>query len=98
VSTELLVNLHLSAIRRLDWSPADLASFLVDRYSSEDWHPVHWGADLYVRNLGDSFQHAILSEIDTRLAAASSSDSAESEYLQDALEELKAIVAHGETG
>ena len=92
LSKELLVNLHLGAVSRLDWSPGELAAYLVDRYSSEDWHPVHWGADLYVRGLGDPFQRAMLSEIDTRMAAVSSSDSAESESVRGELEELKASV------
>jgi hypothetical protein len=100
LSTELLVNLHLSAVNRLDWPPGELAAYVVNRYSSTDWHPVHWGADLYARDLGDTFRRAMLSEIDTRLAAVSSSDSAESESVRDELEELKAnvAVADGENG
>jgi hypothetical protein len=93
LSTELLINLHLSAVSRLDWSPEELAAYLVERYSSEDWHPVHWGVDLYVRDLGDTFRHAVLSEIDTRLVAASersSSGTDETESTRNELEELKA--------
>ena len=65
----------------------------MDRYLSENWHPVQSDADLYVTDLGDTFQSAILSEIDMRLAEASSSDGAESESVRDELEVLGAIAA-----
>jgi hypothetical protein len=97
-SMELLFGLHRAAVKRLDWQPADLASYLVDRYLSENWHPVQSGADLYVADLGDTFHSALLSEIDRRLAAVTSSDSAESESVRDELEALRVCVADVENG
>jgi hypothetical protein len=93
---ELVFNLHRVAVSRLDWSPAELASYLVDRYLSENWHPVQSDADLYVTDLGDAFQRAILSEIDMRLIEASSSDDGGSESVRDELEALKAMAVVAE--
>jgi len=45
-SAELLSDLHLNAVNRLDWAPADLESYLKDRCRSEDWHPAQWGEDM----------------------------------------------------
>lgn len=45
-SAELLSDLHLNAVNRLDWVPADLESYLKDRCRSEDWHPTQWGEDM----------------------------------------------------
>ncbi len=46
VSTELLFDLHLNAVSRLDWTPIDLESYLKDRCLSEDWHPAQRREDL----------------------------------------------------
>ena len=97
-SMEMLFDLHRAAVRRLLWRPADLASYLVDRHLSENWHPVQADADLYVADLGDTFQCALLSEIDRRLAAVTSSDSAESESVRDELEALRLCAADVENG
>ena len=93
---ELLFNLHRVAISRLDWSPTDLATYLMDRYLSDNWHPVQSDADLYVTDLGDAFQRALLSEIEMRLAEVSSSDDGESEAVRNELEALKALAADAE--
>ena len=45
-STELLYALHLNAVNRLNWAPADLESYLKDRCLSEDWHPAQWREDM----------------------------------------------------
>ena len=45
-STELLYALHLNAVNRLSWAPADLESYLKDRCLSEDWHPAQWREDM----------------------------------------------------
>ncbi len=44
-STELLFDLHLDAVSRLDWTPVDLERYLKDRCLSEDWHPAKWRED-----------------------------------------------------
>jgi len=46
VSAELLFDLHLNAVSRLDWTPIDLESYLKDRCLSEDWHPAKWREDM----------------------------------------------------
>ena len=94
---DLLFDLHREAVSRLDWSSAELASYLVDRYLGESWHPVQSGVYLYVTDLGDAFQRAILSEIDMRLEGVSSSDGDESESVRDELERLKAIAFFAES-
>ena len=94
---ELLCNLHRVAVSRLDWSPADLAIYIVDRHVSEIWHPVQSDADLYVTDLGDAFQRALLSEIEMRLTEMSSSDDGESDSVRDELEALKAMAVVAES-
>lgn len=97
-STELLFSLHLNAVSRLDWSPPDLAAYLVDRHLSESWHPVQWGADLYRPDLGDPFRIAMFNEIESRLAAVlecSPSGTDETEPMRNELEELRATLEAG---
>lgn len=65
---EKLVHLHLSAVSRLDWTPAELASYLVDRSLTESWHPFRYDADLYTDQLGDAFRGAVFNEIESHLA------------------------------
>jgi uncharacterized Zn finger protein len=65
---EMLLHLHLSAVGRLDWTPPELASYLVDRSLTEGWHPFQYDADLYPEQLGDAFRVAIFDEIESRLA------------------------------
>lgn len=91
-STELLATLHLDALSRLGWQPAELAAYWADRYLGEQWHPVRWSADIYVTDLADSFPEALLSEIDARLAAVIPSDAEATESLRQELEELKVNV------
>jgi hypothetical protein len=50
-SAELLFDLHVNAVSRLDWAPADLESYLKDRCQSEDWHPAKWREDM--QDLGE---------------------------------------------
>jgi len=45
-SSELLFELHLDAVSRLDWAPVDLESYLKDRCQSEDWHPAQGRDDM----------------------------------------------------
>lgn len=45
-SAELLSDLHLTAVNRVDWAPADLESYLKDRCQSEDWHPAQCREDM----------------------------------------------------
>lgn len=45
-SAELLFDLHVDAVSRLDWQPDDLESYLKDRCQSEDWHPAQWREDM----------------------------------------------------
>ena len=66
-STELLQRLHLSAISRLDWTPLEVASYLIDRSLTDGWHPFHYEPDLYPEQLGDAFRVAIFAEIESRL-------------------------------
>ena len=51
VSAELLFDLHVDSVSRLDWAPADLESYLKDRCQSEDWHPAKWREDM--QDLGE---------------------------------------------
>ena len=84
-----LADSPLTAVRRLDWQPAELASYLVDRYLCENWHPVHWGPDLYVTDLGNPFRLALFKEIDTRLAALPRPATEETEAIREDLNELR---------
>jgi len=45
-SAELLFDLHVDAVSRLDWTPIDLERYLKDRCLSEDWHPAKWREDM----------------------------------------------------
>ena len=45
-SAELLFDLHVDVISRLNWTPVDLESYLKDRCLSEDWHPAQWREDM----------------------------------------------------
>ena len=45
-SAELLFDLHLDAVSRLDWTPVDLERYLKDRCLNEDWHPAKWREDM----------------------------------------------------
>jgi len=45
-SAELLCDLHVDAVNRLDWPPVDLESYLKDRCQSVDWHPAQWREDM----------------------------------------------------
>ena len=64
---EILLQLHLNAISRLDWPASELASYLVDRSLADSWHPFQEAPDLYPEQLGDASRLAILAEIDSRL-------------------------------
>lgn len=66
-SIEMLIELHREAVRRLDWTPSDLASYLVDRSLADCWHPFRDAPDLYREQLGEAFHAAVLVEIETRL-------------------------------
>ena len=68
-STELLQRLHLGAISRLDWTPLETASYLVDRSLTDGWHPFQRDPDLYPDVLGEAFRVAIFAEIESRLTA-----------------------------
>ena len=67
-SAVLLQRLHLRAINRLNWTPRELASYLVDRCQTDSWHPFHYEPDLYADQLGETFRVAIFAEIKSRLA------------------------------
>ena len=67
-SRELLQRLHLRATNRLDWTPRQLASYLVDRSRTDSWHPFHYEPDPYSDQLGETFRVAIFAEIESRLA------------------------------
>ncbi len=66
-TTEMLQRLHLRAINRLDWTPRELASYLVDRSLTDSWHPFQRDPDLYPEQLGGAFRVAIFAEIESRL-------------------------------
>ena len=64
---EILLQLHLNAISRLDWPTSELASYLVDRSLTDSWHPFQEAPDLYPEQLGEASHLAILAEIESRL-------------------------------
>ncbi len=64
---EILLQLHLNAISRLDRPTSELASYLVDRSLTECWHPFQEAPDLYLEQLCDASRLAILAEIESRL-------------------------------
>ena len=67
-SAALLQQLHLTAMNRLDWTPRELASYLVDLCQFDSWHPFQYEPDLYPDQLGDAIRVAICAEIESRLA------------------------------
>ena len=66
-SMEILLQLHLNAIGQLDWTPSELASYLVDRSLTDCWHPFQEDPDLYWDLLNDASRAAVLAEIESRL-------------------------------
>ncbi len=64
---EILLQLHLNAISRLDRPTSELASYLVDRSLTECWHPFQEAPDLYPEQLCDASRLAILAEIESRV-------------------------------
>ena len=66
-SIEMLIELHREAMRQLNWTPSDLASYLVDRSLADCWHPFSDAPDLYREQLGEAFHAAVLAEIESRL-------------------------------
>lgn len=70
LSTDMLINLHSKAIRRLDWTPKDLAEYLLDCALEESWHPFDGWSDLYEDDLGAAFSQALAEASEARSAAS----------------------------
>lgn len=93
-SMDLLIDLHQTAVRRLGWNNAELASYLVDRGTTESWHPFSALAVSYCEDLGDSFHEAVVAEIEKRRDALAGSGRARTdedpkhEYLEDLMDSL----------
>jgi hypothetical protein len=89
-SMDLLVDLHRKAIGRLNWTPEETASYLVDRGTAESWHPFSALAVLYCEDLGAAFQEAAVAEIESRRNAFETADTAGIDQAQrrELLEEL----------
>jgi hypothetical protein len=68
-SMDMLIDLHRTAMGRLNWPPKDLASYLIDCGVSEQWHPFGSLASLYCDDLGPDFHEAALAEIESRCNA-----------------------------
>ena len=66
-SMEMLLQLHRNAISQLDWTPSELASYLVERSLTDCWHPFQEAPDLYRDLLNDASRAAVFAEIESRL-------------------------------
>jgi len=69
LSMDMLIDLHRTAMGRLNWTPKELASYLVDRGIAAHWHPFGSLAELYCEDLGAVFQEAVVTEIESRCNA-----------------------------
>ena len=69
LSMDMLIDLHRTAMGRLNWPPKELASYLVDRGVSEHWHPFGSLAVLYCEDLGTAFHKAVVAEVESRRSA-----------------------------
>ncbi|MBU2677486.1 MAG: hypothetical protein KJP16_10405 [Gammaproteobacteria bacterium] len=62
LSIDMLIDLHRTAMGRLNWTPKELASYLFDRGIGEHWHPFGSLVELYCEDLGAAFQKAVVAE------------------------------------
>jgi uncharacterized Zn finger protein len=63
---DMLIDLHRVAVGRLKWTASELGSYLIDRGITESWHPFGALTGLYGEDLGNAFQEAALTEIESR--------------------------------
>jgi len=97
LSTDLLIDLHRTAIGRLNWIPKELALYLVDRGVAEPWHPFGSMAVLYCEDLGVAFQEAVVAEIESRRNALNRTvtTGADKIRMHELLEELTQSLSAG---
>lgn len=68
-SQEILRRLHIDALRRLDWAPSKLASYLVDLLLADTWEPFSESLGEYENTLDSRSLDAFFLEIEARLNA-----------------------------